>query len=128
LRRRLGKQLEVLREAIPELRRAAILSNPANPAHALALSNVKVAAQNLGVELQLLETRGPDQFEEAFLAMAKNRAEALPRIFGKPNRPWASAPAARGDLGGQKSPRPKAPRSRFLLRSRSKRSCSFSQR
>jgi putative ABC transport system substrate-binding protein len=96
-----GKQLEVLREAIPELRRAAILSNPTNPAHALALSNVKVAAQNLGVELQLLETRGPDQFEEAFSAMAKNRAEALLAIADTvfvQNRTWLAQLSAQSRL------------------------------
>ncbi len=43
-----GKGLELLKEAVPKVRRVAILSNPANPAHALAISNVKAAAGSLG--------------------------------------------------------------------------------
>jgi putative ABC transport system substrate-binding protein len=55
----------------------AILSNPANPSHALAISNVKTAARSLGVELELLEARGPNEFDGAFAAMAKERVGAL---------------------------------------------------
>ena len=43
----------------------------------LAIKEVKIAAQSLGVELQLLEARGPDEFDGAFAAMAKERAGAL---------------------------------------------------
>jgi putative tryptophan/tyrosine transport system substrate-binding protein len=55
----------------------AILSNPANPLHAHVVNNVKAAAQSLGVSLQLLEARRPNDFEGAFAAMSKDRAEAL---------------------------------------------------
>jgi putative ABC transport system substrate-binding protein len=72
-----SKQLELLTETVPKVRRVAVLSNPANPSAALAINNVKVAARSLGVELQLLETRDPDEFDGAFAAMAKGRAEAL---------------------------------------------------
>jgi putative tryptophan/tyrosine transport system substrate-binding protein len=72
-----GKQLELLKETIPKIHRVAILSNPANPAHALAIRHVKVAAQSLGMELQLLEARDPNQFDGAFAAMAKERVGAL---------------------------------------------------
>jgi putative ABC transport system substrate-binding protein len=72
-----GKGLELLKEIVPDLRRLAILSNPANPAHALAIRNVEAAAQALGVQLQSLEARGPDEFGDAFAAMAKERAGAI---------------------------------------------------
>ena len=72
-----GKNLQLLKEAIPKVRRVAILSNPANPLHAPVVNNVKAAAQSLGVSLQLLEARGPNDFEGAFAAMSKDRAEAL---------------------------------------------------
>jgi putative tryptophan/tyrosine transport system substrate-binding protein len=72
-----GKGLELLREAVPKFRRVAILSNPANPSHALAITNVKAAAGSLGVQLQLLEAREPNQFDGAFAAMAKERVDAL---------------------------------------------------
>jgi putative ABC transport system substrate-binding protein len=50
-----GKSLELLKAAVPKVRRVAVLSNPANQAHALAISTLKVAAQSLGLQLQLLE-------------------------------------------------------------------------
>jgi putative tryptophan/tyrosine transport system substrate-binding protein len=72
-----GKQMELLKEVVPKLRRLAILSNPANPSHGLALKAVSAAAGSLGLELQLLETRGPEEFDSAFAAMAEERADAL---------------------------------------------------
>jgi putative ABC transport system substrate-binding protein len=72
-----AKQLEVLKEIVPKVRRVAVLSNPGNPVHALAIRDVKVAARSLGLQLQLLEVRGPDEFDGAFAAMTKERAGAL---------------------------------------------------
>src|SRR5262245_11075313 len=50
-----AKQLELLKETVPKIRRVAILSNPANAYHQLAIREVKDAARSLGVQLQLLE-------------------------------------------------------------------------
>ena len=72
-----GKGLELLKDVAPNLRRVAILSNPANPAHALAIKNVELAAETLGVQLQPVEARGPDEFDGAFAAMVKERAGAV---------------------------------------------------
>jgi putative ABC transport system substrate-binding protein len=72
-----AKQLELLKETAPKTSRVAILSNPANAYHQLAIKEVNVAAQALGVQLQLLEARGPNEFDGAFAAMAKERAGAL---------------------------------------------------
>jgi len=72
-----GKWLELLKETVPKVRRVAVLSNPANPSHALAIENVIVAARAVGVQLQLLEAGGPNEFDNAFAAMARERAEAL---------------------------------------------------
>ena len=72
-----GKGLELLKEIVPRVRRVAVLSNPANPAQALTIKDVKAAGRSLGVQLQLLEARGPNEFDGAFAAMAKERAEAL---------------------------------------------------
>jgi putative ABC transport system substrate-binding protein len=41
------------------------------------MREVNVAARSLGVQLQLLEAPGPKEFDGAFAAMAKERAEAL---------------------------------------------------
>ncbi len=72
-----GKDLELLKEVVPKVRRVAVLSNPASPARPLTISNVKGAARSLGLELQLLEARGPGDFDGAFAAMTKERVGAL---------------------------------------------------
>ena len=72
-----AKQLELLKETVPKIRRVAILSNPTNAYHALAIREANVAAPSLGVQLQLLEARGPNEFDGAFAAMGKDRAGAL---------------------------------------------------
>jgi putative ABC transport system substrate-binding protein len=73
----IAKGLELLKEAVPRVRRVAVLSNPANPAQAIALRDVNTAAQSLGLQLQLLEARGPGEFDGAFATMVTQRADAL---------------------------------------------------
>jgi putative ABC transport system substrate-binding protein len=72
------KQLEVLKEIVPKVSRVALLWNPANVAwQARMLSATGVAAKALGLQVQLLEARGPDELEGAFAAMTRERADAL---------------------------------------------------
>jgi putative ABC transport system substrate-binding protein len=71
------KGLELIRETLPAVRKVAVLFNPANPAQALAIKDLKTAAVPLGMQLQPLEARGPDAFDGAFAAMAKERVGAL---------------------------------------------------
>src|SRR5262245_15869321 len=72
-----AKQLELLKETVPKIRRVAILSNPTNAYHQPALREADVAARSLAVELHLLEARGPNESAGAFAAMAKERVGAL---------------------------------------------------
>jgi putative ABC transport system substrate-binding protein len=72
-----GKGLELLREAVSQVRRVAVLANPDNQASALSISNVRGAARSLGLHIQLVEVRVPDRLERAFVAMTKERADAL---------------------------------------------------
>ena len=71
------KDLELFKQVVPRAQRVAVLSNAANPGHALAVGYLKAAAQRLRMELQLLEVRGPNDFDDAFAAMAKEHAAAL---------------------------------------------------
>jgi putative ABC transport system substrate-binding protein len=73
----IGKGLEILKETLPNVRRVAVLSNPANPGQPTAMKNVKAAARSLDVELRFVEARGPDEFDGAFATIAKERIEAL---------------------------------------------------
>jgi len=72
-----GKDLGLLKEVVPKVRRVAVLSNPDGPVQPLTISNVKAAARSLGLQLQLVEARGPGDFDGAFAAMTRERAGAL---------------------------------------------------
>jgi putative tryptophan/tyrosine transport system substrate-binding protein len=72
-----GKQLEVLKEIVPQASRMALLRNPTNPASAPQLREAEVAARALGVRLQTLEARVPQEIDSAFAAMTRERAGAL---------------------------------------------------
>ena len=72
-----GKQLEVLKEAVPRLVRVAVLSNPENPGTSPQLREVALAARALSLQLQTLEARGSQEIESAFAVMTKQRAGAV---------------------------------------------------
>jgi putative ABC transport system substrate-binding protein len=71
------KQLELLKEAVPRAVRIAVLWNPSNPWHPLALKGVEAAARSLAVRLQILEVRGPEELDNAFATMTRERAGAV---------------------------------------------------
>jgi len=60
-----GKQLRLLKEALPGISRAALLSNPTVPTNALLMKEAEVAARSLKVQLQVLEVRAPGDFAVA---------------------------------------------------------------
>ena len=72
-----GKRLELLKEVMPGLARVAVFWNPPNPTYGPILKELEAAAQTLGVELQRLEVRVPDDFEAAFEAATNQHAGAL---------------------------------------------------
>jgi len=71
-----GKRLELLREAVPELRRLAILANIGYPASVIEMSEVQSAAPTLGLEVVALEIQRAEDIAPAFEAL-KDRADAL---------------------------------------------------
>jgi putative ABC transport system substrate-binding protein len=76
-----GKQLEMLKEAVPSVRRVAVLMNSANPSAVEAGQAAQKAAHVLGVQLQVVEVERPDQCESAFAAMTEANASALFVLF-----------------------------------------------
>ena len=72
-----GKRLELLKETVPGITRVAALVYPDNPAYALLLKETQEAARALGLQLQILEVRSPDDFDSAFTAAKMERAGAL---------------------------------------------------
>ena len=85
-----GKRLEMLKEAIPGLSRVAVLAQAGSPATPLSLEVMEAAARALGIQLQILEIGGLDDFDSAFAAATRGHAEALTMVtsaffFGGPN-------------------------------------------
>jgi putative ABC transport system substrate-binding protein len=72
-----GKRLELLTELLPGISRVAVLWNAANPYSALVFKETVGAARILGIELQSLEVRAPDDFDGALEAATGQHAAAL---------------------------------------------------
>jgi len=70
-----GKRLELLKEAFPGITHIAFLWNPRTAI--TDLQDTRVAAQALGLEIQTVEVRSPSDFDKAFSAIDKKRADAL---------------------------------------------------
>jgi putative ABC transport system substrate-binding protein len=71
-----GKQVELLREVVPNLRRLAILANAGAPNALLEITEVQAAARGLGIEVMTFEIRRAEDIASAFEALA-GRADAL---------------------------------------------------
>ena len=72
-----GKRLELLKQLLPRASRVAILWDSDNRGSALAVRQTEAGAKSLGIVLQSVGVRGSKDFAAAFLAMKRNRAEAL---------------------------------------------------
>ena len=72
-----AKRVQLLKEFVPGLARVAVLRNPTIAVHATFWQETEVAARTLGVALQPLDIRGPDDFEAAFAAATRGNAQAL---------------------------------------------------
>jgi putative tryptophan/tyrosine transport system substrate-binding protein len=72
-----GKRLELLKQLVPGFARVAVLWNVANPYPAFVFRETQAAGRTLGVEVQSLEVRGPDDFDRAFETARQQRPQAL---------------------------------------------------
>jgi len=70
-----GKRLELLKESFPKITRVATLWNP--DAEVNVFKATQAAASSLGLQLQSLEVRTANDFDSAFEAATKKRAQAL---------------------------------------------------
>jgi putative ABC transport system substrate-binding protein len=69
-----AKRVEILKEAVPNLTRLAILWDPLEPARLDQAKAAESAARTLGLEVQLVELRKPEEVGETFAAIARNRS------------------------------------------------------
>jgi len=72
-----AKRVELIKEALPRLTRAAALINPDNPGQGTLLQRMEPTAKSLKLELQVIEVRGPADFEKAFKTMADRHVGAV---------------------------------------------------
>lgn len=71
-----SKRLGLMREALPGLRRLAVIANPASPQAASELNEVQTVARAAGLEPAALEIRRAEEFAPAIETL-KGRSDAL---------------------------------------------------
>jgi len=72
-----GKRLELLKEAVPNLARLAILWDPSEPGRRDQVKEVETAARASGVKVQLVEARSLSELDGAFATIAREGAGAV---------------------------------------------------
>ncbi len=72
-----GKLLELMRELMPGISRAAVLWNPDNPAKAIEAEELRAASRKLGISLEELPVRSLKEIELALAPRAKSAPRAL---------------------------------------------------
>jgi len=72
-----AKRLELLKEVMPGLSRAAVLWNSGNPSVSLGLRDTRIVAEKLGIALRPLELREPEDFATAFAGLTQDRPDVL---------------------------------------------------
>ena len=97
----IGKNLALLKEAVPRISRVTYLWNPVPPGAEASKNALESAARNLGVAFQPVEVRGHAELEGAFAAMVRERANGIvvaqdPVTFG--SRSQVAVLAARNRL------------------------------
>jgi putative ABC transport system substrate-binding protein len=72
-----AKRLQLLKSAVPKLSRVAVLWHPSTPWHKGMLREVQGAAPSLGLHIVLVAVHTPEEFDAAFAAMTRERAEGI---------------------------------------------------
>ena len=72
-----GKRLELLREVIPGLSHVAVFWNPASPFQVISEKEVQTAARAFRMKVLSLGVQAPEQFDNAFATIRKERPRAL---------------------------------------------------
>jgi len=67
----LAKRVQLLKELVPTLKRVAMLSHPPHPTNAMQLQGAMAAARTLGVQLEEVPVRGPDDFASVLKALRR---------------------------------------------------------
>ena len=71
------KGLELFKEALPRLSRVAVVWDPATPSHGPGLAAIERAGPSLGLRIQSVPVRSAAEYESAFSAMVRGRADGV---------------------------------------------------
>jgi putative ABC transport system substrate-binding protein len=72
-----AKRVQVLKEAAPDIKRLAVLVNPANASTAIQLAAIRLAANALKMELRTVEVRNAREFGQILSAIAQERFDSI---------------------------------------------------
>jgi putative tryptophan/tyrosine transport system substrate-binding protein len=72
-----GKRLEILKEAVPGVRRVGVLLNPASATESTNFGGWEAAARTLKMEVQRVEIRIPSEIDSVIAGVTRQRVEAL---------------------------------------------------
>ena len=72
-----AKNLEILKEALPQITRIGVLWNPTTPSHIPALKSVEAGAEKLGVALRTVPARTVEDFDGAYATTRQRRARLV---------------------------------------------------
>jgi ABC-type uncharacterized transport system substrate-binding protein len=83
-----SKRLQLVKDVVPHVSRVAVLWNVRNPVSMVLFRQAEAAAPTLGLQVQSIEVRGPDDFDQALAAAVSGRASTLfvvddPLVFGQ---------------------------------------------
>jgi putative ABC transport system substrate-binding protein len=78
-----GKRLQLLKQLAPKTVRIVVLGDAASTIDVLAFRESQAAAAALGIELQRIDARMPDDHAAAFAAVTASRADAM-YVIGNP--------------------------------------------
>jgi len=71
------KLLQLVKDAAPRLRSVAVFANPSNEAAAAFSKQMRVDAAALGMQAQIVEVSGQDEFEAAFAAIRSANTQSI---------------------------------------------------
>jgi putative tryptophan/tyrosine transport system substrate-binding protein len=77
-----GKRLQILKEIVPDLRRAAVLRAVGDPNVGFAMKSLDEAAPKLGVALVPIDIKSTDELESAFTKIKNSEVEGVLAIAG----------------------------------------------
>lgn len=73
----LGKVLEILKQAVPAIKRVGVLGDRADPAGAYHVADLRAAAAALEIELEWFDSSGSDGLGRTFAVLGSHQVDAL---------------------------------------------------